>query len=175
LAAAYTTKDAKDEINSAACAVIDEIVNAIKHYTDPKEEAPIRYSVRRIVKLAAEAWRFARLEREMIEATMPAAEDMVEDDKEINLWISQQFDPATYSVSGIEPVFDTLDGGRKILLRLIPVIRREPVHESFRYKQEEVNDSGCIYSRGLALYNDAPPVIVRNQEMKRATIKEGPL
>ena len=75
LLAAFTSTGAKQRINTAAGTVVEEIVNAIKHFADPKEEEGIKISVKRIVKLAAETWRFARLEREMITAVMPAPED----------------------------------------------------------------------------------------------------
>jgi hypothetical protein len=75
LLAAFTSSGAKQRINTAACTVIDEIVAEIRHFADPKEEEGIRIAVRRIVKLAAETWRFARLEKEMITATMPAVQD----------------------------------------------------------------------------------------------------
>jgi hypothetical protein len=174
LTAAYTTKDAKDRINSAACAVVDEICNAIKHFTTQNEEEPIRYAVRRIVKLAAEAWRFARLEREMIEAKLPATEDVDEDDEKAELWVPQRFNSAAYPVNAIKPVFEGPDEGRKILLRILPIIRREAVHQNFRLTPDEVNDDGCVYSQGLALYSDAPAVLARRQEMRRATNGECP-
>jgi hypothetical protein len=175
LTAAYTTTDAKTRINSAASSVIDEIVNAIKHFAKPDEEERIRYAVRRIVKLAAEAWRFARLERELIEASMPAAEDKHEDDGNGGFWMPQNFEQAAYPVNAVKSVFEAPAEGRKILLRLLPIIRREPVHEGFQLTQQEINDQGCVYSHGLALYSDAPPVFVRCQEVRSAIIVEPPV
>ena len=165
LLAAFTSSGAKQRINTAAGTVVDEIVAEIKHFADPKEEEGIRIAVRRIVKLAAETWRFARLEREMIAATMPA----VHDDKHAfagpEYWPPYKADdtPIT-SLAGTAIV----DEPPKLLLRLFPVIHREPKHENFRISDDEQPDEGCIYHHGLALYDDAKPVENRREELKAA-------
>ncbi|KAI9819498.1 MAG: hypothetical protein M1827_006946 [Pycnora praestabilis] len=157
LFAAYTASSAKKTINAAAGAVVEEIVHHIKHFTDTKQMEMIYAAVRRIVKIAAETWRLARLEREMITARMPAAED----EKEISAdW------PAFDGVSQNEPEAAQIGGAtsRKPLLRLLPIISREPIHDDFRLDEDE-NDNGCIYSRGLALYSDSALILERMHEL----------
>jgi len=169
LLAAFTSSGAKQRINTAAGTVVEEIVNAVKHFADPKEEEGIKIAVKRIVKLAAETWRFARLEREMIVATMPALYD------EEHQFTSAEFWPAyesTHKPDGtlIGSLADTTHPAgaqTNILLRLFPVIYREPKHENFHVNGEK-NDEGCIYHHGMALYDDAEPVIARAEELKSA-------
>ncbi|KAH6638334.1 hypothetical protein C7974DRAFT_451670, partial [Boeremia exigua] len=169
LLAAFTSSGAKQRINTAAGTVVEEIVNAIKHFADPREEEGIKIAVKRIVKLAAETWRFARLEREMITATMPALYD------EEHQFTGGEFWPAyesTYKSDGtlIASMADTVhpaDAQARLLLRLFPVIYREAKHENFHANGEQ-NDEGCIYHHGMALYDDAEPVMARAEELKSA-------
>lgn len=72
LKAAYTASDAKQSINVVAAVIVDEIIDHIKHFADPKQLNNLLASVRKIVKLAAETWRHARVERELVLATLPA-------------------------------------------------------------------------------------------------------
>ncbi|KAF2186841.1 hypothetical protein K469DRAFT_629525 [Zopfia rhizophila CBS 207.26] len=166
LLAAFTSSGAKQRINTAAGTVVDEIVTAIKYFADPKEEEAIRIAVRRIVKLAAETWRFARLEREMIVATMPAVQD------EEHGFTGPEYWPAhKLGESDIQSLAGTVvesDNQPKLLLRLFPVIQREPMHECFRSSEDEKPDEGFVYHHGLALYDNAPSVVTREEELKQA-------
>ncbi|PSN63099.1 hypothetical protein BS50DRAFT_591302 [Corynespora cassiicola Philippines] len=167
LLAAFTSSGAKQRINTAAGTVVEEIVNAIKNFADPREEEGIKIAVKRIVKLAAETWRFARLEREVITATMPALTD------EEHQFTGPEFWPAHASKAD-GTMIPSLVGGTEIadsqptiLLRLFPVIHREPKHERFHEKGEK-RDEGCIFHHGLALYDDAEPVSARAEELRSA-------
>lgn len=165
LLAAFTSSGAKQRINTAAGTVVEEIVNAIRHFADPREEEGIKIAVKRIVKLAAETWRFARLEREMITAVMPALED------EDHFFRSSEYWP-TYkpegtligSLAGTAPLDDAPP---QLLLRLFPVIYREAKHENFHSEGEE-RDQGCVFHHGLALYDDADAVVTRTEELRSA-------
>lgn len=161
LLAAFTSTGAKTRINTAAGTVIEEIVNAIKHFTDPKEEEAIKVAVRRIVKIAAETWRFARLEREMIVAKMPAVDDEDHEYTGPEYWPAYKFESASESRTEEESSKPAL------LLRLFPVIHREPIHECFQ-KSEGKQDEGYVFSRGLALYNNAKPILERTEELQQA-------
>ena len=167
LVAAFTSSGAKQRINSAAGSVVEEIVNAIKYFTDPSEEDAIRVSMRRIVKLAAETWRFARLEREIITAKMPAVDDNSEEFKGVDFWPAQTFDSAGYTLS-VNAAVEQFQEKPKILLRLFPVIHREEMHECFRITEKEKEDKGCVYSYGLALYDNATPLVAREEELRQA-------
>lgn len=170
LLAAFTSSGAKQRINTAAGTVVEEIVNAIKHFADPKEEEGIKISVKRIVKLAAETWRFARLEREMITAVMPALEDQE------HLFTGPDYWPI-FNPEGNKPegtLIGSLVGAAPqpdehphLLLRLFPVIYRESKHENFHRDGEE-RDRGCVFHHGLALYDDADAVVTRMEELRSA-------
>lgn len=167
LLAAFTSSGAKQRINTAAGTVVEEIVNAIKHFADPKEEEGIKIAVKRIVKLAAETWRFARLEREMICATMPSIDDNEHDFTGTDYWASHR--PEGSPIASLVGTEMPPDERPKMLLRLFPVIYREPKHENFRDESEsDKPDEGCIYHHGLALYDDAEPVVARREELQAA-------
>lgn len=166
LLAAFTSSGAKQRINTAAGTVVEEIVNAIKHFADPKEEEAIKIAVKRIVKLAAETWRFARLEREMITAIMPAPQDKDHDYTGPEYW--PPYRPEGTPIASLAGTAPPSDERPKLLLRLFPVIYREPKHESLRNPDAERPDEGCVYHHGLALYDDAEPIMQRAEELKAA-------
>jgi hypothetical protein len=165
LLAAFTSSGAKQRINTAAGTVVEEIVNAVKHFADPKEEEGIKIAVKRIVKLAAETWRFARLEREMITATMPALQDEEHPFTGTGFWTAHDYAYGSEeSPTGATPPFQPPP---RLLLRLFPVIYREAKHENF-HSNDEQNDEGCIYHHGMALYDNAESVVTRAEELKSA-------
>lgn len=159
LHAAYSVSSAKQSINKIATVIIDEIVSQIKHFADPKYLERITTAVRRVVKIAAETWRYARLERELIFARMPAAEDSGEN-------ISEWSEGDGEDRSNVEESTLEAREPRRVLLRLLPIIRREPTHEDLR-DDSKVCDTGCLYSRGVALFSDSPPVLARIQELQQ--------
>lgn len=148
LLAAFTSSGAKQRINTAAGTVVEEIVNAIKHFADPKEEEGIKIAVKRIVKLAAETWRFARLERELITATMPALEDEEHQFTGPEYWPT--YKPEGTLIGSLVGTSGPSDELPRLLLRLFPVIHREPKHENFHGDGED-RDTGCVFHQGLAL------------------------
>jgi hypothetical protein len=168
LLAAFTSSGAKQRINTAAGTVVEEIVGAIKHFADPKEEEGIKVAVKRIVKIAAETWRFARLEREMINATMPALQDEQHQFTGPEYWPSYEAYKAEGTLIGsLAGASSPANAQPQLLLRLFPVIYREAKHENFQGDAERP-DEGCIYHHGLALYDDAEPVVQRMEELRSA-------
>ncbi|KAJ9648319.1 hypothetical protein H2199_001173 [Coniosporium tulheliwenetii] len=167
LVAAFTTTDAKERINAAAGAVVEEIVDELKHWADPGEEEAVRVAVRRIVKLAAETWRLARLEREMITARMPSIDEQTEEDKMEGLWPAQTFDTSTYPISLLKSTDEGAHTPPKLLLRLMPVIQREAIHPDFQLTEQDKEDKGCIYYPGLALYDNAMSLRTHKEELAR--------
>jgi serine/arginine repetitive matrix protein 2 len=165
LLAAFTSSGAKQRINTAAGTVVDEIVAEIKHFADPKEEEGIKIAVRRIVKLAAETWRFARLERELIIATMPAVHDDKHEFAGPEYWSAYRSEETP--IASLADIAHA-DERPRLLLRLFPVIHREPKHENFRSSKDEKPDEGCVYHHGSALYADARPVEARREELRAA-------
>ncbi|OJD20511.1 hypothetical protein ACJ73_08154, partial [Blastomyces percursus] len=164
LKAAYTTSDAKQAINVVAAVIVDEIIDHIRHFADPKHLDQLLVGVRKIVKLAAETWRLARVERELIISTMPSAED----EQTVNEgWKEFTYDPAP------SPTAQEADNEkhsvrrRRVLLRMCPRIYREPVHEDFNEDGEK--STQCVYLPGVVLYADSPSVLARKMEIARKT------
>ncbi|KAF4220430.1 hypothetical protein CNMCM8980_001250 [Aspergillus fumigatiaffinis] len=155
LKAAYTTSDAKQSINVVAAVIVDEIIDLIKHFADPRHLDSLLIGVRKIVKLAAETWRLARVERELIIASLPApdAEGVFNDS-----W-DEYLAPKEGSVSSGN------DPSRHVILRSFPQITREAAHEDFAEDEEKA--SPCTYSRGTVLYSDSPVVMARLQELAK--------
>ncbi|WEW58482.1 hypothetical protein PRK78_003950 [Emydomyces testavorans] len=164
LRAAYTASEARQAINVVAAVIVDEIVDHIRHFTDPKHLDALRSSVRKIVKLAAETWRLARVERELIVATIPSADD----DQTAN----DQWEEFTYDPPSSPP--KESDGKRTPLLRMLPRIHREPVHEDFLQPEEAGKANPCVYLPGVILYADSPSVIARKEELAKKTADTPP-
>lgn len=146
LHAAYTVSSAKQSINKVAAVIIEEILGELEHFANPSQMEHITVAVRRVVKMAAETWRYARLEREMITATMTAVEH------------PENFDGAAGSEAwshGAPP---------EVLLPILPFIGREPAHQDIQSNSNR-DDTGCVYSRGAALYSNSPVVLARLAEL----------
>ncbi|KAJ5915396.1 hypothetical protein N7466_011329 [Penicillium verhagenii] len=154
LKAAYTTSDAKQSINVAAAVIVDEIIDHIKHFADPKHLDTLLTGVRKIVKLAAETWRHARVERELVLASFPATDsESVSNDG----W--DEYGVPNESSTGAKG-----DPARHVVLRTFPSVLREAAHEDFA-SGERANP--CIYSHGVLLYSDSPVVMARLQELAK--------
>ena len=69
LHAAFSCPGSKERINKFARSIIDEIITAIKPFTHTSQTEDIRAAVRQIVKMAAETWRYARIELSRISAS----------------------------------------------------------------------------------------------------------
>lgn len=168
LKAAYTTSDAKQAINVVAAVIVDEIVDHIRHFTDPNHLDALLTSVRKIVKLAAETWRLARVERELIIATMPSAED---DQTENTEWEEFRYD----SEAPRETISEPSSSSRRPLLRMLPKVYREAVHEDFVTEDLEKANS-CTYLPGVILYTDSLSVTARRAELlKKSADPSGPV
>ncbi|KAI9787395.1 MAG: hypothetical protein M1816_007528 [Peltula sp. TS41687] len=165
LYAAYTAPTAKKTTNSAAGAVVEEIVKQIRPFADPDKLELMYAGVRRIVKTAAQTWRYARLEREMITAHMPCSAGEA-NSKQGDEWQCDEHDSAGE---------DAAAGSRRktLLLRLLPAISREPIHESLQVEKEKA-DNGCLYSLGVTLCSACPAVQTRLQELQQAKSQAGP-
>ncbi|PYI26099.1 hypothetical protein BP00DRAFT_356793 [Aspergillus indologenus CBS 114.80] len=155
LKAAYTTSDAKQSINVVAAVIVDEIIDQLKHFADPRNLDALLVGVRKIVKLAAETWRLARVERELILASLPAPDaDIVPNDD----W-EEYGTPKEGTLSSKE------DPTRHVILRTFPRITREAAHEDFIGEEEKSHP--CTYSQGCVLYSDSPVVMARLQELAK--------
>ncbi|CAG8904071.1 unnamed protein product [Penicillium egyptiacum] len=155
LKAAYTTSDAKQSINVAAAVIVDEIIDHIKHFADPKHLDSLLIGVRKIVKLAAETWRHARVERELVLASFPAPDaESVSNEG----WLEYAANKDQKNTPSNEPT-------RHVVLRTFPRITREAAHEDFASDEEKA--TGCTYSQGVVLYSDSPIIMGRLQEFAK--------
>lgn len=145
LHAAYTVSSAKESINKVAGSIVDEIIDAIKCFAHRARLERVIVAVRRIVKTAAETWRYARLEIPMIRASMS--------EEERPFFMKSKIDP--------NPAYANINmpgRARQVLLPLFPIIEREAIHEDIR-EDSKMNDHGCTYFPGSMLYVDDPEVI----------------
>lgn len=161
LRAAYSSPDAKKSINVVAQVIVEEIVDHIRHFTDPDKFDQLVQGVRSVVKLAAETWRLARVERELVIANMPAGDGEVLTDegwKEYHGSNDASQTPPPESSDSPAPK-------RRALLRVCPRIHREAVHEDFA--MEDADRSNCVYLPGVVLYADSPAVVARRMEIAK--------
>ena len=152
LHAAYTASSAKQSINKIATHIVDEIVEAIKHFAHHTRWQHMTVAVRRVVKTAAETWRYARLELGLITALM-SGED-----------IAKSPDPGPGVFSNKDE--DARAQVAKILLTRFPLIKRDPVPEDLK-TESDTEDKGYIYSRGRVLCSDDPDVLACQRGLPR--------
>lgn len=151
LHAAYTISSAKQSINKIAAYIVDEVVDAIKYFTNHHRWEQVTVAVRRIIKTAAETWRYARLEVAMITASATA------DDR-------PDFQRASNPIETIANGRNTPDQQRQLLLSLFPIIEREAIHEDIR-EEKLPGGQGYIYFPGRMLYSDDPIIVKRLEEI----------
>lgn len=156
LHAAYTASSAKQSINKVATHIVEEILKAIKYFTHPTQWPHLTVAVRRVVKTAAEAWRYARLEMGLITASM-SVEDIIQ---------------APDAGPGVSTKKDdhTQERCRNILLPLFPFIKRDPMIGDLVGKPD-LNDEGYVYSPGQVLYSDDADVIAGYSSRSRRSRK----
>jgi phytoene dehydrogenase-like protein len=152
--AAFTTFGAEQSINVTAALTVDEIMDRVKDFADPRRLDDLLKVIRQILKLSAEIWRLARVERELILATMSHTdyEDVRKDD-----W--EEYTCGRSVINYRKPS----DPDSRVLLRLFPRIYREAAHDDFNPDPEKVNP--CVYSRGMVLLSDSPSVLARIAEL----------
>ncbi|KAF2753242.1 hypothetical protein EJ05DRAFT_224310 [Pseudovirgaria hyperparasitica] len=166
LTAAFQCDGAKAQINSVAGSVVEDITAALKPFALPAARSDVNAAVRRIVKLAAETWRLARLERDCITASMGDAPPGAA------LWLPYDTSTATLegdvSLSRCAPDMPAhANADAKVVLRVFPSFRRAPTPREMRLTDEEADDKGCVYSCGLALYEDSDVIVERREELGR--------
>lgn len=161
LKAAYTTSDAKQSINVAAAVIVDEIIDHIRHFADPRQLDSLLTAVRKIVKLAAETWRHARVERELVLASFPAPDAEAIDNEGWNEYGAKD------DGSAPAPPADgpKSEPSRHVVLRTFPRVVREAAHEDFAVGPDRA--TSCVYTSGQVLYSDSPVVMARLQELAK--------
>ena len=155
LHAAYTSPSAKQSINQVAAIVVDNIVEDIKHFAAEANWEHIRVGIRRVVKLAIETWRYTRLEKGAITASLSHE----------NGSASLRRGETGNNMVSAEPAAHQ---SREVLLLLFPLVQRRPVPEELRGDTKEDMD-GCVYTPGRKLYADDPVVLASLEEHGPAT------
>ncbi|KAI4199251.1 MAG: hypothetical protein LQ350_004711 [Teloschistes chrysophthalmus] len=84
LHAAFSCPSSKPRINKFASSIIDDIVYIIKPFADKSKQEQILGAIKKIVKTAAETWRYARIELSRIRA-LPAVAPNTESGEEVLL------------------------------------------------------------------------------------------
>lgn len=165
LKAAYTTANAKQAINAAANDVYDEILSQVRPFTDPPRIDALRQGIRRVVKVAAETWRQARVERGFIVASMPPVGD---EEGGGEGWA--EFSYGAEDAGGPSGLPQGPTRAReRVLIRTAPRIVREAVYDDFTQMTPAEGDPNgpCLYLRGTALFADSRAVVVRRDELAR--------
>lgn len=160
LLAGYTASNAKKNAGVAAASVIEEIAGYVKPFADQKNMDVITSGITRIVKFAVETWRYARMEREIITASMST------DDTERNSWECHSYEKQSPYHENVlfTSQLNGVVAGRAMILPLLPVFSREGTLPTL-HRPLAVLDNGLIFSRGTALYTDCLPVLHRKYEL----------
>ena len=181
LRAAYTASDARQSINAVAGRIVDEIMHLITPFADPRPGHldTLGLAVRRIVKLAAETWRLARVEREFILAFFPAPDAKGVVDAEWVEFGTRESATSTsvgsgvssptsnHSTSGDSERSNSRSRSGHVVLGVLPRVVREAAHGDFMEMGDQDHVVPCVYSAGEVLYSDSPVVMARRQELAR--------
>lgn len=158
LQAAYSASSAKKAINKTATTIVAEVVEAIRHFAHPTQQQNLSVAVRRVVKTAAETWRYARVELGLITASMSGKE------------IVSSHEPGP-GVS-LRKREDTQARASKVVVTRFPLIKRDPVPGGLKM-EADTEDQGYTYSSGRILYSDDPDVVACQQGLSRHTSMSG--
>ena len=149
LRTAYAGAQAKKAIHLVAHKTAEEILCEIKWFADEDKWSSLAYSVRCVVKAAAELWRFARLERELVTVSMPS---------DASLAREGQCDLDSKSTQARE------ETERTLVLAVTPHVARAAVHKD--YLPQGTSEKGPMtFLQGLALCNDSDVILTRYREI----------
>jgi len=159
LLAGYTTCNAKKNQQAAAAAAIEEIASYVKPFADPSKMDIVTSGITRIVKYAIETWRYARMEREIITASMSA------EDTDAGWWTAHDYAAKPpYSADSALVYLQALTDTKDVVIPLIPVFHREGTLPSL-HRPTAALDDGRVFSKGVVLYSDCLPVLHRKYEL----------
>jgi hypothetical protein len=150
LRTAYTGAQAKKAIRVVGYKIVEEILNEIKWFTDEGEWSSLALRVQCVVKAAAELWRYAKLERELVTASMPNAVGLGRD----------EWDEMSQTSSQAGEEFE-----HTFVLGVRTHVARDAVHRAYLAPQESSDTRPVTFLRGMALYNDSEVILARRREM----------
>ncbi|KAI5819227.1 hypothetical protein BZA77DRAFT_234467, partial [Pyronema omphalodes] len=161
LLASYTASNAKKNAVVAAADVIQEISAYVKPFADVQKMDVITSGITRIVKYAVETWRYARMEREIITATisMDGLDDEYWETNDYTKMAPYSTDPDLSFVRLL-----TVPGRRTPLFTTLPVFYREGILPSLHRPTKQL-DNGLVFTKGVVLYSDCMPVMHRKYEL----------
>ena len=150
LRTAYTGAQAKKAIRLVGYKIVEEILNEIKWFTDEDEWSSLALRVQCVVKAAAELWRYAKLERELVTASMPNAAGLGRD----------EWDEMSQTSSQVGEEFE-----HTFVLGVRTHVARDAVHRAYLAPQESSDTRPVTFLRGMALYNDSEVILARRREI----------
>ena len=153
LRAAYTGPQAKKAIRLVGEKIVEEILDEIKWFTDEDEWSSLDLRVQCVVKAAAELWRYAKLERELVTASMPNVTGLGRD----------EWDEMNQTSGQVGEEFE-----HTFLLGVRTHVARDAVHRAYLAPHESSETRPITFLRGMALYNDSEVILARRREMMEA-------
>jgi hypothetical protein len=160
LLAGYTASNAKKNAGVAASSVIEEIAGYVKPFSDQQNMDIITSGISRIVKFAVETWRYARMEREIITASMSM------DDTKGGTWECHSYENQSPYLDNVllTSQLQSATADHVMILPLLPVFSREGTLPTL-HRPLAVLDGGLVFSKGTALYSTCLPVLHRRYEL----------
>jgi len=150
LRTAYTGAQAKKAIRLVGNKIVVEILNEIKWFTDEDEWSSLAPRVQCVVKAAAELWRYAKLERELVTASMPNTTGLGRG----------EWDEMNQTSSQVGEEFE-----HTFVLGVRPRIARDAIHRAYLAPHESLETGPVTFLRGMALYDDSKIILARRREM----------
>ncbi|MCJ1385437.1 hypothetical protein MMC17_008560 [Xylographa soralifera] len=151
LQAAYTARTAKEATNKIAGQLVAEISGEIQYFVSKDESEAVQGALKRIVKLAVETWRHARLEEGMVRASMSSNLHS----SMLGVGVLPRAIPASRAQSDMKTTH---------ILTTFPFIGKI---KSEHYLESDMNGENYVYSNGLALYQDSAIVLERLAELRQ--------
>ena len=156
LRTAYRGTQAKKATHLVGHRTVEEILREIKWFTDEDGWPSLTLSVQFVVKAAVELWRYAKLERELVTASMPSATGLRGDE-----WLD-----IDHTSSQVGRDFE-----RILVLCVTPHVARDAVHKEYLLPQERSEIMPLTFLPGQALYHDSEVVAKRRRELVEARIQ----
>lgn len=155
----------KENINANAASIVVGLTKKLNPFVHDEDKEMVSEAVAKIIKQAFKTWRLARIEKEVIIARMPGADEFEGSSRDIrDLWLPQVFETSRYS----EELGNSLPGDEspRMLLGLSPLVERAMTKEESYEDIAEASTEYFLLSKGTALYSDAPPILVCEKAVK---------
>ncbi|RPA78748.1 hypothetical protein BJ508DRAFT_328922 [Ascobolus immersus RN42] len=160
MSAVFQTSSSKKAASIIATTVQEEIIDLLSPFLEARRLDSFKSSLGKIVKLAVETWRYARMEKEVFSARM---EQLAGDGPDS--WLEHPYS----SLGGLHPTVSSSSqyyqsGQGTIFLPLLPLISREGTVPSAANPDAALDD-GHVFTPGFCLYTTSAPLVLRKQEL----------